>query len=379
MTTNKIVIVGGGVIGLSIAHHLVEKRVRPLVVDKSSFASEASWAGAGFLDLRSASRVDRDFFVFCNKSFDLYPHWCEKLKKDSGIDPEYIRSGSFDLVMNDEEENFIRTMENAMAGFGVLGYWLKSKEVTNLEPKLSPDVNSAFYVEGTAQVRPPRLGRALVASLTKSGITLRDQEIVQDFIMSGNRVRGLRTSKGIIEADQVVLTAGPWTSSLCQKLGFSIPTRPIRGQAVLYRDKPGQIGHILFNGLGKSFVYLVPRKDGHVFVGSTLEDVGFEKGVTAEGEKKLEGGARRIFPHLNPSLVEHRWAGLRTGSIDGWPYLGLIPGMEGVWLATGHFTHGLLQSAVTGYLMAQALTGEKTELSLEPFTPGRSPHSAAGL
>jgi glycine oxidase len=110
-----------------------------------------------------------------------------------------------------------------------------------------------------------------------------------------------------------------------------------------------------------------------------LEDVGFDKRVTPEGEEKLLNGAMRIFPHLNPSLVEHRWAGLRTGSIDGWPYLGRVPGTEGAWIATGHFTHGLLQSAVTGHLMAQALSGEKTDLSLEPFSPGRPPHPVAGL
>ena len=379
MSSKRIVIVGGGVIGLSIAHHLVEKGAHPIVIEKSYFAREASWAGAGFLDLRSASRVDSDFFFFCKKSFDLFPDWCEKLKKDSGVDPEFIQSGSLDLAFHEEEEKSIQSLEKAMNAFGEKGRWLSRGEVLQLEPDLSPQLRSAFFVDGTSQVRPPRLGRALVTSLQKAGIELRDHEAVDDFIFRGRRIIGVRTSKGEIEADQVVLSAGPWTEALCEKLGFPIPAQPIRGQAVLFRDDPGRVRHILFTGIGKAFVYMVPRLDGHLFVGSTLEKAGFDKNMTPEGEEKLERGARLFCPRLTSAQVEFRWAGLRTGSVDGWPYLGPIPGAEGAWLATGHFTHGLLQSAVSGHLMAQALTGEKTDLSLTPFAPGRQPHSAAGL
>ncbi len=379
MGPNRIIIVGGGVIGLSIAYHLVEKGLRPIMLEKSSFAREASWAGAGFLDLRSASRVDSDFFSFCKMSYDLFPSWCEKLKKDSNVDPEYVRSGSLDLAFNDEEETSIRSLEKAMATYGEKGLWLSRQEALNLEPGLSSQVRSAFFVEGTSQVRPPRLGRALLAFLQKSGALLREREPAEDFLIQGNQVTGVRTSREDIEADQVVLTAGPWTGALCEKLGVTIPTRPIRGQAVIFKDDPGRVRHILFTGLGKTFVYMVPRQDGHLYIGSTLEDVGFDKSVTPEGEEKLERGARFLCPHLAPYQMENHWAGLRTGSVDGWPYLGRIPGHENVWLATGHYTHGLLQSAVSGRLMAQALTGEKTDLSLEPFAPGRKPHAAAGL
>jgi glycine oxidase len=379
MGSNRIVVVGGGVIGLSIAYHLNEKKLRPIVLEKSAFAREASWAGAGFLDLRSASRVDSDFFSFCKMSFDLFPSWCDKLKKESGVDPEFSRSGSLDLAFTREEEESIRALKKSMADFGETGQELTRKEALNLEPALSPHVRSAFFVEGTSQIRPPRLGRALSAYLQKSGVSLRDKEPVEDFLFQGNKVKGVRTSRGEIEADQVVLTAGPWSGALCEKLGFTVPTRPIRGQAVIFKDDPGRVRHILFTGLGKAFVYMVPRLDGHLYIGSTLEDVGFDKNVTPEGEEKLERGARFLCPHLAPYQMESHWAGLRTGSVDGWPYLGRIPGLENVWLATGHFTHGLLQSAVSGRLMAQALIGAKTDLSLEPFAPGRIPHAAAGL
>ena len=379
MISNRIVIVGGGVIGLSIAYRLLELGIQPILLEKSHFYREASWAGAGFLDLRSASRVDADFFHFCKSSFDLFPSWCEKLRKDTGIDPEFIRSGSLDLAFGGEEEASIRFMEKAMEGFGVKGQWLSPREVLSREPGLSGDLQSAFFVEGTSQILPPRLGQALLAFLGKNGAILRDQEPVEDFILHGRKVVGVRTTREDVEADQVVLTAGPWTASLCERLGFSTPTQPIRGQAVLFQDEPGKARHILFTGIGKAFVYMVPRRDGRLFLGSTLEEAGFEKINTPEGMEKLKNGAQRFYPHLGPEKIERCWSGLRTGSVDGWPYLGRLPGTEGAWLATGHFTHGLLQSAVTGRLMAQALNNEKTDLSLEPFAPGRLPHASAGI
>ncbi len=379
MGSNQVVIVGGGVIGLSIAYHLNEKGIQPILLEKSAFAREASWAGGGFLDLRSASRVDPEFFYFCSKSFHLFPDWCEKLKKESGVDPEFVRSGSLDLAFNEEEESSIRLMEKSMGTYEEKGSWLTPKEVLKIQPNLSPHLKSAFFVEGTSQIRPPRLGRALLEFLQSKGTQLRDREPAEDFILQGSRVTAVKTSKGTLEADQVVLTAGPWTGALCEKLQFSIPTQPIRGQAILFKDDPGLVKHILFTGLGKNFVYMVPRLDGRLFVGSTLENAGFEKAVTPEGEEKLQRGARFLCPHLTPDRVEYRWSGLRTGSVDGWPYLGRLPGLENVWLATGHYTHGLLQSAITGRLMAQALTGEKTDLSLEPFAPSRQAHSKAGL
>jgi glycine oxidase len=301
------------------------------------------------------------------------------LKRESGVDPEFVRSGSLDLAFNEEEEASILSMEKSMGACGEKGAWLTPKEVLKLEPSLSPHLKSAFFVEGTSQIRPPRLGKALLESLQSKGTQLKDREPAEDFILRGNRITGVKTPKGTLEADQVVLTAGPWTGALCEKLQFSIPTQPIRGQAVLFKDDPGRVRRILFTGIGKNFVYMVPRLDGHLFVGSTLENAGFEKAVTPEGEEKLERGARFLCPHLTPDRVEYRWSGLRTGSVDGWPYLGTLPGLENVWLATGHYTHGLLQSAITGRLMAQVLAGEKPDLSLEPFTPARQPHSKVGL
>jgi len=367
MRKNRTIIVGGGVIGLAIAEQLVRRGQTCLLLDQGPFAQEASWAGAGYLDLRGAAGIGGPFFDLCRRSYDLFPDWTERLFKDTGLDPEWMDSGSLDLAFDEEEEAGIRALEEGLRSQGLQGRWLSADEARALEPGLSPRLRSAFHFKRTAQVRPPRLNRALLTYLQKTGAELRELEQVEDFVLDGRKVVGVKTSKGFHEGDQVVLASGAWSASLAQKLGLSLPVKPIRGQVVMVRARPGTLGHILFKGQGKAYTYLVPRRDGHIYVGSTLEDAGFDKGTTPEGLGKLKTGLTTMLPVLSQQWIEGTWSGLRPSSPDGLPFLGRVPGTEGAWVATGHFTHGLLLSAVTGELMAQWLTGQKPSLDPSPF------------
>jgi glycine oxidase len=244
-----------------------------------------------------------------------------------------------------------------------------------MDPAISDKVRSAWYVPSTKQVRPPRLNQALLKALQLRGVTLREKEKVTGFIREGNRIKGVETAKGKIEADHVLLTGGAWTDILAQTLGISIPVRPVRGQVVMFQSAPGLFKNVLYSPVA----YLIPRLDGHVYVGSTLEEVGFDKSTTPEAVANLTQGAIQAVPALQEAKVETTWAGLRPASPDGWPYLGSVPNFENLWVATGHFTHGILLSAVTGHLMSQALSGEKTELSLGSFRLDRKPYPASGV
>lgn len=365
--------------GLSIAESCLLRGMEVVVLDKGPFAKEASWAGAGYLDLRSATGVGGAFFALCKKSYDLFPEWTARLKKDSGVDPELLDSGSLDLAFNDEEETAIHRMEANLKTFGFSGQWLSPAQAAKMEPGLSPSTKSAFYLKETRQVRSPRLTRALLQVLQKGKAQLRELEPVEDFLFKGRQVVGVRTPKGILEGDAVVVASGAWAGALAEKLGLQLQAKPFRGQVVMFRTPRGTLRHILFAGLQKAFTYLVPRLDGHIYVGSTLEDAGFEKATTPEGMEKLKSGAAKALPGLSQQLIEDTWAGLRPGSVDGWPYLGRVPGKDGLFWATGHFTHGILLSAVTGQLLAQALAGERPSLDLLPFALDRSPHPAVGI
>jgi glycine oxidase len=215
------------------------------------------------------------------------------------------------------------------------------------------------------------LNQALFGALRKGGVQLKAGEEVEGFLREGKKIRGVRTGKGIIEADEVVLAGGAWSGILAEKLEFSLPVKPIRGQAFIYRARPGLLRSILFTGLERAYTYLVPRADGLIYVGSTLEDAGFDKRNTEEVIGRLRSGAERALPGLTLYPVERAWSGLRPGSADGLPFLGKAPNWDGLWVAAGHFTHGILLSAATGSLMAQSVMGETPDLDLTPFSPRR--------
>ena len=371
----RVIIVGGGVIGLSIAQHLLTRGVTPIVIDCGLFAKESSWAGAGYLDLRSAAKTGGDFFKLCRFSYDLFPEWISRIHRESGIDPEFLDSGSLDLAMDEKDEEEICSLERKLKDEKLEGHWLTTAEAKKLEPGLSKDIRSAFYLKETRQVRPPRLTRALLQILEKKGAILRENESVENFLEKGRRIYGVNTNKGMIEGDEVVLASGAWTGLWGEKFKMFIPVKPVRGQVIMFNAQPGVLKKIIFT----SMAYLVPRVDGKIYVGSTLEEVGFDKSTTSEGLERLKQGAQGVIPSLVDALIDDSWAGLRPGSPDGWPILGRLPNWEGVWIAAGHFTHGLLLSAATGQIMTQAILGEPTSFDLSPFSMNRQPHAAAGL
>lgn len=374
MGNRRIIIVGGGIIGLSIAEHCLRKGLQPVVLDKGPLGKEASWAGAGYLDLRDASRLGGDFLELSRFSYNLFPEWVERLKKESGIDPEFHLCGSLGLVFNPEEEAAIRKIESQTTPNGLKSEWLSPAEARRKETHLSDKLQLAWYLPQTCQVRSPRLIQALLKVLEKGKAILREGEEVRGFIRQGSRIIGVETSVAKYEGEQVLLAGGAWTGGVLDILGISFPMRPVRGQVVLFKSEPGLLRHVLFS----STAYLVPRLDGHIFVGSTLEEAGFDKSVTKEGVSKLTQGAYRALPPLEKATVEATWSGLRPKAVDDKPTLGLVPGLENLWIASGHYTHGILLSAATGYLMAQALSGGATKLPLEPFRFDRAPYAPMG-
>jgi glycine oxidase len=372
--SRRIIIVGGGVIGLSIAEHCLRRGLQPVVLDKGPFGKEASWAGAGYLDLRDASRLGGDFLELSRFSYGLFPEWTERLKKDSGIDPEFHLCGSLGLVFNPEEEVVIREIESQTTPNGLKSEWLSPAEARRKEAHLPAQLRAAWYLPQTCQVRPPRLVQALLKVLEKGKAILREDQEVRGFITQGSRIIGVETSAAKYEAEQFVLAGGAWTGGLLDILGIALPMKPVRGQVVLFKAEPGLLRHVLFS----STAYLVPRLDGHIYVGSTLEEAGFDKSVTKEAISNLTQGAYRALPPLEKATVEATWAGLRPKALDDKPTLGLVPGLENLWIASGHYTHGILLSAATGILMAQALSGGATKLPLEPFRLDRAPSVPMG-
>jgi glycine oxidase len=370
-----ILIVGGGIIGLSIAEALSRRGIKPIVLEKGEFGREASWAGTGSLSLKQAvlaGGAKLDLSVF---SLRLFNQWMDLLHQESGVDPEYYIGPALEIAFDENEENNLKHLFHRLQSLDMAVEWKTGDEARNGEPEISTEILSAIQMPQMGLVRPPRLMRALMTLLVKRGVVLRDQTPVSGFLTQGGKVLGVRTSHEEIKADAVVLAGGAWSGPLGERLGIKIPVRPMRGQvALFYSDR-----FVVKSVLTTSQVTLVPRADGHYHVSTSSEDVGFNKNTTLQGVEKIESGAYRVAPGLRLAKMESRWAGLLPGNPDGRPFLGLVPEIEGLYLACGHFDQGFLLAPATGLLMDQMLRGEEPDIDIEPFSLNRPIQENFGL
>jgi len=358
-----ILIVGGGVIGLTAAYFLAREGVRVEVVDKGDFGREASWAGAGILPPGNPAHARTPFDQLRAHSAALFPTLSADLRERTGIDNGYLRSGGLEFI---EQSDHAGAQE--WRGEGIVAEDLDEAAAARKEPALAPGLGPAVFLPDMAQVRNPRHLKALLSACSSFGVRFRPDCPVHGFERSGRRITGVTTGAGALRAERFLVTAGAWTSALLEPLGWKLGIRPVRGQIVLLQTGTPLLRHILLWGAR----YLVPRPDGRVLVGSTEEEAGFAKRTTAQAICELLDLARTLVPALGGAHLERSWAGLRPGSPDGLPYLGAVPDLDNLVIAAGHFRAGIQLSTGTALVLRELLLGEKPTVALDPFRIDRS-------
>jgi glycine oxidase len=362
-----VLILGGGVIGLSGAYRLAARGQRVTVVDRGELGREASWAGAGIIPPGRPEQATTPFDRLRALSSALFPDLDAELRERTGIDIGYRRCGGLELPADEPVDT------DAWDREGVAWERCDAASVRRLEPALDPGPGPAFHLPGLAQVRNPWYVRALLAGIALDGVSLRPGCPVFGFEREGDRITAVQTGDGRLVAGQYLVCAGAWTDTLLAPLGFRAGVRPVRGQIVLLHCRTAVLSRVVL--VGKR--YVVPRPDGRVLVGSTEEEVGFDKATTAGAVGELIQFAIRLVPTLADAPVEQCWAGLRPGSVDGLPSMGRVPRFDNLWVAAGHFRSGIQLSPATGLVLAEALTGVVPSVPLGAFRPDRSPAPAA--
>ena len=358
-----VLILGGGVIGLSTAWFLAEAGVRVQIVDKGDFGQQASWAGAGILSPVHPGHTHTALDQLRFQSWSMFPSLSRKLREQTGIDNGYLVCGGLELFTCADEES-----SDEWRGEGIAFEEIKGDELHRRYPYLSPAVHRASYLPDMAQLRNPRHLRALQAACAARGVSMRPGCPVHRFVHSGNRIDSVDTQQGRLTASRYLLAAGAWSEALLAPLGWRPGIRPVRGQIALLNTATAGVRPLLLCGKR----YVVPRGDGRVLVGSTEEDAGFEARTTSAAIAELLQFAASLAPNLAGAAVERCWAGLRPGSPDGKPFLGAVPGVDNLFVAAGHFRAGIQLSPGTALVMKQVLLGEKTAIPLEDFRFDRS-------
>ena len=364
-TKSDILVIGGGVVGLSIARELRRRGAgRVTVIDRGRCGEEASWAAAGMLAPNAETHEDGPFFQFCTASNALYPDFAAQLLEETDVDIELDRTGTLFLSFVEGDDRVISEKYEWQRDAGIVVERLTSDDVRRLEPEVSGSVRGGLLYHGDWQVENRKLVQALRRSCELRGVSIREGFEATEFLSEGHRIIGIRTLVGEISADTVVVANGSWA---CGLLGGSA-IKPIRGQMIsLGRGSGRVVEHVIYSSRG----YVVPRADGRVLVGATVEDVGYRKEVMPEAIEELRDAALEIAPALGNFDIKEAWSGLRPFAADGLPVIGWVPGCEGLFMATGHFRNGILLAPITGAIAADAITVGVGSEYLEAFSPER--------
>jgi glycine oxidase len=382
---HDVLIIGGGVIGLSLAWDLANHGCSVHVLDKGEIGREASWAGAGILPAATYLPEQHPLDQLRGLACELHPQWAAELKSITGINTGYWRCGGLHLARSPGEAASLAAWATLARDEGIRIDRLSTANLAEIEPGLFWEgeaiaagrhepraeplssrrsvLSSEYLVPDEAQLRNPHHLRALRRACELAGVTFTPNTAVTDFIITNNELTAVQTNSGLLHAHRYCLTSGAWTGQLLQRLGIHLGILPIRGQIVLFRCDRPPITHIINEGSR----YLVPRLDGRLIAGSTEEEVGFDKRTTAEAIADLKQFAIDLVPALARAEIENIWAGLRPASFDGLPYLGRLPNIQNAFIASGHFRNGLFLSPATAIAMSQLMRDEQPQVDLTPF------------
>ena len=364
-----VAIVGGGLIGLSIAWRLARAGRSVVVVERDTIGAGASLAATGMLAPAAEHEPGSDpLLPLALESLRLWPGFRDALEVETGLPIDYRADGTVVVAIGRDEVERLRFRYDLQRRSGLDAAWLPGTEVRRLEPALRPSVTAGVHCPSDHQVDPRLVMAALAEACRRAGVTLVEGTAVAGLDWSGGTVTGIRAGDGSVTADTVVLASGAWSGEgglLPETL--ALPVRPLKGQSMALRTtaRTGTLGRMIWT----EQVHMAPKSDGQLIVGATVEDCGFRSGITAGGLYALLEGARRVLPGIEEMEVEAVWGGYRPTSDDDAPIIDtLAPGLV---VATGHHRNGYLLAPVTADAVAELVTRGALPEIAKPFTRAR--------
>lgn len=360
----RVVIIGAGVMGCACAHRLAEAGLSVILLEKSLPGAESSAAAAGILGAQSEVSGPGPFFELCLASRTRFREYARELTELTGVSIGYEASGVLEVALDPAEGRLSVARAEWMLARGLRVELLDREEARRLEPALTESMVGASFFPDDHQVDPVALSAALAAAAARLGVAFRSGERVRELVVENNRMQGVRTDAGLIPADRVVVASGAWSSEIRGLPGLRTRIKPVAGQIVQLETRPPLFRHVIYGYKG----YVVPRADGRVVMGSTLEDRGFDKAVTLEGLHRVSGMALEMLPGLAQARFGASWSGLRPATADGLPLLGAAS-IEGLFIAAGHYRNGILLTPITAEVVRDLMLGRTPALPINDFAP----------
>jgi glycine oxidase len=373
-----IAVIGGGVIGLGVAWRLAQRGAAVTVFDKAAAGSGASHAAAGMLAIcAEAEPGEEDLVALGRASQSLWPAFAAELQDATGLSVDLRGEGTLVVALNPDDQARLRHHLAFQQSLGLPVEWISAADARQREPHLASGITGAVWSPQDHQVDNRKLVVALHAAATAAGAVVREQAPVERILIAQGRTTGVRLSGGTeFTADTVVLAAGAWSRTIDGvPSALRPPVRPVKGQMMSLRMDPA--APLLTHVVRAPNVYMVPRGDGRLILGATVEEKGFDETLTAGGILALLEAAWRALPAIEESPIEEMWVGHRPGSRDDAPVIGPGPA-EGLLYATGHYRNGILLAPITADAVARLAVDGEIDPSIRPFGINRfAPAQAA--
>lgn len=357
------IVVGGGVIGGSIAYNLAKRGGKVLLLEKGRLASQSSGAAAGMLGAQAEMDTESSLFQLAKKSREMFPKLAGEIKEMSGVDIELINEGMLKVALNEQQRQQYEHLIAIHRKSGEQADWMTGHEVRSKEPSLSDGIKWAMYLANDGQVEASQLTLGFLHSAKAYGVVIKEFVEVFDFQVSKGKVIGVVTNEGNFASDKVIVAGGAWSNKLLLKTGLELDIYPVKGECFSVITQSTLLTTTVFS----PDCYLVPKKGGRIIVGATVKQRTFNPKVTVEGISFLMQQATKLLPSIIEAEWEGAWAGIRPQTGDGLPYLGEHPVFKGLFVATGHFRNGILLSPITGEVIADMVEGKPASLNLKHF------------
>lgn len=370
--TRDVIIAGGGIIGCSIALELARAGLKVIIVERGRIGCEASRAAAGMLAPQTEAMKPGRFLDLCLKSRSMYRDFAAQLAELSGIEVEYRDEGMLFVALEEADLKRAEVWSSWQVKARLALENLSPDALREMEPAVTGLAAGAIFIPDDHQVENRKLMDALSIALVRSGVEIMEGCEVNAIRTRGERVAGVTCRDGRLDAGAVVVAAGSWSSGLLQPLGLNVKIIPARGQMVAFKCARPLISRTLHSAR----CYVVPRVDGRILIGATVEYVGFQKGTTESGIGSLVAAGIEVLPSLARCEIAESWSGLRPDTADHLPVLG-PSGIEGLLLATGHFRNGILLAPVTASLISEIVLSSRVPEEIREFGVDRFEAMAA--
>lgn len=353
------IVVGAGLLGMLSARALRAEGMSVALLDQGEAGRESSWAGGGILSPLIPWQYADAISELVVWSQQYYPGLVSQLLEQTDIDAEWVQSGL--LFLDTPLETRISDWASR---FNTRIQEVDAARLGQLAPEVAQTAAASLLLPDVAQIRNPHLCTALSRSIQLQGVELREQTGVTGLSISANAVQGVKTREGELVSERVVVAGGAWSSLIMRQAGFELPVEPVLGQMIMFEARPGLVRHITMSG----DFYLIPRQNGLVLAGSTVEHTGYEKNTTQAAREMLAAKAVRLVPALADYRIIKHWAGLRPGTADGIPFIGEHPQVSGLYLNTGHFRNGVVMAPASAQLLLDSVSGRESFTSFEPYS-----------